>query len=225
MPETCSGKITAVLEADPDPEGHAGDQALAVVHPVLDDDPHADHEEQAQQNRDVGRRNRPRYRQHDGERLWNERHHDERDPECDAHAAGAYARERGHGYARGIGCVGHGPHQAGEQVAHAVRAHRPLHRPKIHRARLAPGDALDGDTVAHRFDGADQGHEDEGRQQPPEDRPEFDIEARPSARWHTHPRRSGDAGDVVEAEVPGNPAAGDDADDRRPESERARGFQ
>ena len=71
------GKDHTVLEADPDPEGHAGNQALAVVDPVLDDDPHADHEEQTQQHGDVGRRNRPRNRQHHGERLGNERHNDE----------------------------------------------------------------------------------------------------------------------------------------------------
>ena len=45
-----------VLEADSDPERDTGDQAFAIVDPVLNDDSHTDDEEHRQQHGGDGRR-------------------------------------------------------------------------------------------------------------------------------------------------------------------------
>ena len=81
------GKDQAVLQADPEPERKPRDQPLAIVDPILNDDPHADHEQHPQQHRYVGRRHRARYRQDHGERLGNERQNDKHRPQRNADAA------------------------------------------------------------------------------------------------------------------------------------------
>ena len=68
----------------------------------------------------------------------------------------------------GVGRVGHGPHQTRQEVAHAVRSNGPLHRAKVRRPRPPPGDLLDPDGIADRFDGAHHGDQDEDREQGPE---------------------------------------------------------
>ena len=167
-----------VLESHSNPEGGSRDRRLAVVHPALHDDPHPEHEQEGEQDRDVGRGHGARDRQQERGHLGQERRRREHDPDPHADAARGDAGQLGDRDARRVGRVRHRAGEAGEQVAGAVRGHRALHRPEVHRARLAPGDPLDGDGVADRFGGADQGHEDERRKQSPERSPELQIESR-----------------------------------------------
>ena len=217
-PRHVIGKDDAVLEADPDPEREPRHQALAVVEAVLHHHPHAEHEEQREKHGDVGGRDRPRNREDRGEHLGQERGREEDGPDRDPDAPRRDPGELGDRDAGRVGGVGDGPREAGQQVPHPVRRHRPLHGPEVHRARPAPRHALNRDGVAEGLDGADQGHEHECGQEPPEDRPEPEVEAGPPDLGKADPPRLGDAADVVDAVVPCDRRAGDDPDDRRPES-------
>ena len=65
-----SGNIAPVLETRANPESHPGHYPLAVVDAVLDNDPHADHEQHRQQDCDVGGRDRPRNGQQHRRAPW-----------------------------------------------------------------------------------------------------------------------------------------------------------
>ena len=56
-------------------------------------------------------------------------------------------------------------------------------------------------------------------------RAEAEIEARPGAGGEPDPRRVGDPRNVVDAEIAGDAAGGDDADHRRPQAQRSLRFQ
>ena len=117
--------------------------------------------------------------------------------------------------------VGDRPHEARKQVPDSVRGHRPLHGPEVHRPGPAPRHPLDRDRVAEGLDGADQGHEHEGRKERPEHRPELEVEARPPDLGEADPRGRGDPVHVVDPVEGAEHRAGDDPDDRRPESKGA----
>ena len=80
---------------------------------------------------------------------------------------------------------------------------------------------LNADGIADRLEGADQGHENKGRQERPEDRAEAQVEARPGAGGKPDPRGIGDPRRIVEAEITGDAAGDRDTDHRRPQAQRS----
>ena len=99
--------------------------------------------------------------------------------------------------------IGHRARQAGQQVAETVGIDGALDRTKVGRARLAPGYALDGDTVAQRVHRADQGHHYERRQQRPEFRAEAEVKPQVGLARQTHPGRFQDTPRYRRYRMPG----------------------
>ena len=170
-------KDRAVLEADPEPEGNADDHALAKVHAVLHRHPDADHEQQGEQDQEIGADDWARDGQHDRQRLGQEGQGDEYRSGGDRHGPRRDSGDLDDRCGVRIGRVRDGPGQAAQQVAHAVDRDRALYRPEIDRPLPAPRDPLERRAAAHRPDRPDHGGQQEGRKQRPEIRPEIQVEA------------------------------------------------
>ena len=145
----------------------------------------------------------------------------EQDADVDAHHARTDAGQLRYRNTGGVGRVGYGAEQAGQQVAKAVRVHRSLHRTVIHGPVVSPGHPLDGHGVTHGFDSPHHGNENERRQQCPERRSEPQVPAGEARGGNSHPGRFDHPRPVVEAEQAGNDAAARHAGHRRPETKMA----
>ena len=74
------------MKAQPDPERQPGDQCLAIIHAVLDDEFHALHEEQGQHHHHVGGDHWARHGEQDRRHFRQERQHQKDDAEVDSDA-------------------------------------------------------------------------------------------------------------------------------------------
>ena len=133
-------------------------------------------------------------------------------------AASGYSRKLGDRHTAGPGHVRDCPHETGKQVADSMRGGGALNRSKIDRPGLAPGDMLHEDRSANCLAGGNHAHQRECRNQRPESRPEFEIEAWPPGFRKAHPGRVGDQIRIVDTKQRRNCSAGADADYGRPKA-------
>ena len=132
------GKNHAVLKADPDPERHAGDHAVAIVETVLEQDPHAHHEENREEDADIRSGNRIRYRQDDRDQLGAEGEGDENRTGGDSNRARADAGQLGNRDACGVCGIRDRADAARQEIAHAVGGNGALNRAEVHGPRATP---------------------------------------------------------------------------------------
>ena len=216
------GKYHAGVPADADPERHTSSYDVAMVDSSVHDLGHATYETQRQQHGDEGGRHRARDSQQQGECLGQERQAEHHCPGRDPDAAGADPGEL-HRRDTDRGRLGrHDPGDAGQQLGDPVGGYGTLHRPGIHGPWPAPRYALDANRSSDRLDGADEGHEQEGRKKPDERRAELGLDARPRDRRQTDPRGGRHAVQIVESEPGGDRRAGDDPCHRRPRTQPRR---
>ena len=109
-----------------------------MVEPVLDDSPHARHEEDRQEHGKITRKHRIRHGKDHGQGLRKKDQGDEHEPGCDTDAASGGAGELDHRDADRVGVALHRAGQAGNHASQAVRRDRALHRAVIHRPAAAP---------------------------------------------------------------------------------------
>ena len=211
------GENRLVLETRPDPEPQPGHRRLAVIDPVLDDDPHPLNEQQGEQHGEVGGGHGIGNGQGKRRQLGHERQDRQDDADVYPDVPGGHPGHLGQGNARRVGRVGHRARDPGQQVAHPVGGDRTLHGAEIDRPLVPPGDALNGHRVADGLNGPDQGHEHERRQQRPERGPQVPLEPLPASGGEPDPGGGCYTLDLVQAEQRSHPAADDDADDGGPQ--------
>ena len=213
-------RYRSTLKPGPDPEGHAHDGRLAIVHAVLHDDSGAEHEEHGDDHHGVGADHRIRNDEQQRRHLREKGQRTEDDPDAHAHTARRDPRDLDDGDAARIRRVGHRGEESGEEVAQAVGGHGPLDRPIVRGPWFPPGDALDGDRVPDGLDRAHESDEGVGRQNRPEGGAEVEAQARPAGRGHADPGGLCKGGGIDQTEERRGRTSGRDADQRAPQPHR-----